>query len=122
MTTVRKTLAELRARPPKLSPAKARAFDAITDADIERAAAEDPDAALLDDEQLDRMAASRLVRQTRERTGLSQNQFAKRFHIHPSRVKDWEQGRYRPDAMARAYLKIIREAPDMVLKLLDAPK
>lgn len=118
MTIVRRSLADLKANPPKLTQEERKRLEALTDADIEKAATEDSDAAILSDAQLDRMVVSRMVRQTREATGLSQTQFAKQFRIHPSRVRDWEQGRFQPDAMAQAYLKVIRSKPTVVRTVL----
>jgi putative transcriptional regulator len=49
---------------------------------------------------------------------LSQEQFAATFDIPIGTVRDWEQGRYEPDAAARAYLKVIARAPDTVRRAL----
>jgi putative transcriptional regulator len=58
------------------------------------------------------------VRAVRRRIGLSQAAFARRFGINPRTVQDWEQGRYRPDPMARALLTIIAREPEAVRRAL----
>lgn len=44
------------------------------------------------------------VRLIRERLGLTQSEFAGRYQFSIARIRDWEQGRSRPDAAMRAYL------------------
>ena len=56
----------------------------------------------------------------RKRLGLSQDKFAKRFHLPPASVRDWEQGRRVPDAAARSLLRIIDYAPETVERALAA--
>jgi putative transcriptional regulator len=58
------------------------------------------------------------VRTVRRRIGLSQAAFARCFGINPRTVQDWEQGRYRPDPMARALLTIIAREPEAVRRAL----
>jgi len=92
------------------------AQDALTDADIARQVAENPDAApLLSDEE----AATALVRGVRKRLGLSQAAFAARYRIPVGTLRDWEQGRKRPDAPALAYLRVIAREPAMVARVLS---
>ncbi|HEY1962131.1 MAG TPA: hypothetical protein VGG69_06925 [Rhizomicrobium sp.] len=54
----------------------------------------------------------------RRRLRLSQGAFADLFGIPLGTVKDWEQGRRRPDAPARAYLRVIARDPDAVRQAL----
>jgi len=54
----------------------------------------------------------------RRRLRLSQGAFALVFGIPLATVKDWEQGRRRPDAPARAYLRVIAGNPEAVRKAL----
>ena len=95
--------------------------DAMTDEDIARAVAEDPDAApLLTDEQL---AAARTVRPvdiaaTRRRLGLSQTEFAAWFGISPGTLRNWEQGRRVPEGPARVLLRVIEREPEAVRRAL----
>jgi len=43
------------------------------------------------------------VKALRRKLHLSQDQFALRYHFTPARVRDWEQGRSKPDGAVRAY-------------------
>ena len=60
------------------------------------------------------------VRAIRRKTGLSQAAFAARFGINRRTLQDWEQGRFRPDSMARALLTIVAREPKAVLRALGA--
>jgi putative transcriptional regulator len=59
------------------------------------------------------------VREIREKTGLSQPQFAARFAISPRTLQEWEQGRTVPDSAVRAYLTVISRNPQAVRKALS---
>ncbi len=67
-----------------------------------------------------RETAATMVRAVRKRLGLSQAQFAARFHLPVGTLRDWEQNRRRPDAPARAYLRVIAREPDLVARALAA--
>ena len=54
--------------------------------------------------------------------GLSQEEFAARFHIPLGTLRDWEQGRKEPDAAARAYLVVIGRNPEAVREALSPPR
>jgi len=58
------------------------------------------------------------VKAIRERMGLSQSLFANRFGLSVYALRNWEQGKRQPDPAARAYLKVIDKAPDIVTKVL----
>ena len=60
------------------------------------------------------------VKISRRALGLSQEEFAARFHIPVGTLRDWEQGRKDPDAAARAYLVVIGKNPEAVAKALGA--
>ena len=108
------------ARPPKLSEKTRARLDAMTDAEITRAAGDDPENPPLTDEELDRMSAARIAKAARGATGLSQARFAAAFRIKVSRLRDVEQGRFRsPDSALVAYLTVIRRNPDVVKRALD---
>lgn len=51
------------------------------------------------------------VREIRDRLGLTQEQFAMRFAIDLGTLRNWEQGRYQPEATANAYLRVIARMP-----------
>jgi putative transcriptional regulator len=54
------------------------------------------------------------VHAIREKSGLSQSQFAERYGFNPRTLQDWEQGRSRPDSAVRAYLTVIDRNPSAV--------
>jgi putative transcriptional regulator len=58
------------------------------------------------------------VRAIRQQMGLSQSSFANRFGLSVYTLRNWEQGKRQPDPAARAYLKVIEKAPDMVSRVL----
>jgi len=79
----------------------------------------DPDNPPSTDEELARGVFAREVRRTREKLGLSQNGFAKRYGVNLRRLQDWEQGRSAPDTAILAYLKVIAREPEMVRSILE---
>jgi putative transcriptional regulator len=88
-------------------------------ADERRAAAlADPDAKPLAPADFTRMKRTPQVRIIRRALGLSQEEFATRFHIPLGTLRDWEQGRKAPDAAARAYLVVIGRNPSAVAEAL----
>lgn len=54
------------------------------------------------------------VRALRRKLGLSQSAFAAKFGFQPATVKNWEQGRTRPDGPARVLLAVIAHHPEAV--------
>ena len=80
----------------------------------------DPDARPMTNEEWARAPRVPQVSIIRRALKLSQEQFAATFHIPLGTVRDWEQGRYEPDAAARAYLRVIARAPGTVRKVLAA--
>ena len=60
------------------------------------------------------------VRALRRKFGLTQDDFAHRFGFTPARVRDWEQGRSKPDGAVRAYLMVIAREPKAVERALAA--
>lgn len=54
----------------------------------------------------------------RRTLGLTQEEFAARYHIPLGTLRDWEQGRSVPDAPARAYLTVIAKEPERVAEAL----
>ncbi len=50
----------------------------------------------------------------RKRMGLTQAAFAAKFGFHPATLRNWEQGRTRPDGPARVLLAVIARHPDAV--------
>jgi len=54
------------------------------------------------------------VRAVRRRLGLSQSAFASKFGSQPATLKNWEQGRLRPDGPARVLLTVMARHPEAV--------
>ena len=58
------------------------------------------------------------VKAIRQGLGLSQASFSARFGLSLHTLRNWEQGKRTPDPAARAYLKVIEKAPDVVTEIL----
>jgi len=88
---------------------------AMTEEEIERDLASDPDAAppMSDVE----VTAAR-VRWVRKSTGLTQESLAARSRIPLGTVRDWEQGKKQPDSAARTLLRVIEKDPEAVIQAL----
>lgn len=93
-------------------------LDAMTDADIEAAALNDPDAQPLTDADFQRMERTPQIKVIRRALGLNQDEFALRYQIPVGTLRDWEQRRSKPDQAAQAYLKVIARDPEFVRSAL----
>lgn len=62
------------------------------------------------------------VRKLRNRMGLSQTQFATKFGFPPATLRNWEQGRVRPDTPTRVLLAVIAKHPESVEDVLSNPR
>jgi putative transcriptional regulator len=60
------------------------------------------------------------VRSIRRSLGLNQAEFAARYGFGLARLRDWEQGRSRPDGAVRAYLLVIQRDHRAVDRALSA--
>jgi len=110
------------AKPADLSEDWSR-FDAKTAEERRTAALSDPDAQPLTEADFTRMKRTPQAKIIRRALGMSQEEFATRFHIPIGTLRDWEQGRKDPDAAARAYLMVIGRNPEAVSEALrPAPK
>jgi putative transcriptional regulator len=58
------------------------------------------------------------VRKIREKSGLSQSQFARMLRVSPKTLQNWEQKRRQPNGPAIALLKVVDRNPEIVLKTL----
>jgi putative transcriptional regulator len=97
-------------------------FDAMSQAQRHQAALNDPDAQPLSEDDLSRMKRTPQAKIIRRALGLSQEDFAARYHIPLGTLRDWEQGRVEPDQAARAYLVVIAREPDTVREALKTPR
>lgn len=91
----------------------------MTDEEVEAAALSDPDAQPMTDEELAQCFRPGMLREVRERLGLSEQDFASRFRIDPETLRAWEESRAFPEALARAYLRVIERNPQAVLAALE---
>lgn len=58
------------------------------------------------------------VAAARQRTGLSQAQFAKALHISARTLQEWEQGRRQPSGAAQALIQIAMRHPEVIAENL----
>jgi putative transcriptional regulator len=96
----------------------------MTDEDIARQIAEDPDVAPDMSEALARGEFTRLYPVNlfgiRKRMGLSQEAFARRFGLDPAALTDWEAMGGVPDEAIRTYMRVIEREPEAVAGAVDA--
>jgi putative transcriptional regulator len=111
-----------RGAPFELSEKDRKRLKEVSGAKAEALALADPDNPPVGERRLNRMALAREVRVIREKIGLSQPQFAARFHIGLARLRDFEQARSEPDFIVRVFLRMIFEDPskaDRLVKLVE---
>lgn len=58
------------------------------------------------------------VRAARRKLGMSQDRFARSFGVSAATVRNWEQGRRRPEGPARVLLAVIDREPEAVRRAL----
>lgn len=87
---------------------------------IEAAARRDLDNPPLTDADFAKMQRVPRTKTMRRAMGLTQEEFAERFHIPLGTLRDWEQGRAAPDQPARCYLKVIALDAGAVVRALAA--
>ncbi|QFY88485.1 helix-turn-helix domain-containing protein [Magnetovirga frankeli] len=58
-----------------------------------------------------------LVRQAREKTGLTQSAFAERIATPVATLRDWEQGRFTPPGAVTCLLRLIIKHPELTREL-----
>src|SRR5271166_603083 len=90
-----------------------KAIDAVTDADIARQIASNPDAA-------PDMATEINVREIRRSAGMTQAEFAAAYHFSVRTVQEWERGAKRPSGPARTLLRAIKADPEGLRRALAA--
>ena len=60
------------------------------------------------------------IKEIRNKLNKSQNEFALMIGVSVSTLRNWEQGRRKPEGPARALLKVASQNPDTVSKALEA--
>ena len=93
-------------------------FDAMSADERHGAAMEDRDSQPLAPEDLSRMRRTPSVRIIRRALGWSEEQFARVFRIPEPMLRDWENGRAKPNEAIEAYLQVIAALPDVVAQTL----
>ena len=93
----------------------------MTPSAVERAALADPGALpLTTAADLKRMKRTPRIKVIRRALGLTQGEFAARYHIPLGTLRDWEQGRAAPDQPTQAYLTVIARSPEGVQQALES--
>ena len=89
----------------------------MTEAEKHEAALSDPDAQPTPSGRpARRIARAKFIR---HKLGMSQEDFARRFHIPPGLLRDWEHHLAEPDAAMLAYLQVIEREPAAVERALS---
>jgi putative transcriptional regulator len=96
------------------------AVDKLTDDEIHAAALSDPDAQPATPEQLARARRTVNVQLIREKFGLSQEQFARRFGLRLEMLRGWEDRTLTPDPAAVTLLRVIWAEPEAVRRVVAA--
>src|SRR5215472_10163134 len=89
-----------------------RPMGKMSEAEVEAAAAADPDARPMTPEELRTARRVPRVKTLRRALGLTQQEFATRYQIPLGTLRDREQGRTEPNQPARAYLTVIANDPE----------
>ncbi len=111
MAIVRQSLREIRASRPTVDRSK---IAATTEADIEKHAAEDN----TETDDLSGFEPAILPQAIRRQLNMSQAQFADALRIPLATLRNWEQGRVKPDPAARSLLLIVARNPEASLAAL----
>lgn len=62
------------------------------------------------------------IQSVRERSGLSQAQFARLLNVSVRTLQNWEQARREPTGPAKALLRIVEKEPAAALRALQADR
>lgn len=91
----------------------------MTDEEIDTAAKADIDALPMTKDELETARRVPRVKTMRRALGITQEEFAARYHVPLGTLRDWEQGRTEPDQPTRAYLTVIAHDPEGVRRALQ---
>lgn len=94
----------------------------LSEEEVERRALTDPDARPLTEEDFRKLKRSPRVRIVRMALGLTQEEFAHAYGIPVATLRDWEQGRRKPDQASQTLLKLIERIPHEVRTALASDK
>lgn len=101
------------------------AVDALSDAEIDRAIAEDADTldtSALPDEGWAVVLPRPDIKAVRRKLGLTQQEFAARYGVPKRSLENWEQGRRETDAAVAVYLQLIETHPLVMAALVAEAK
>jgi len=91
----------------------------MSEAEVVAAAESDADARPMTEEGVRLARRVSRVKTMRRALGITQEEFASRYHLPLGTLRDWEQGRSEPDQPARAYLTVIARDPEGVRRALQ---
>ena len=91
----------------------------MTDEEVIAAANADTDAKPMTEDELKIARRVPRVKTMRRALGITQEEFATRYHVPLGTLRDWEQGRTQPDQPTRAYLAVIAHDPEGVRRALE---
>jgi putative transcriptional regulator len=112
--------ASYRLNPKKPPKTDWQAFDAMSEEGRHQAALSDPDCPPATKAQLARARRVPTVRALRKKLNMTQEEFARRFHLPLGTIRDWEQGAHRPDKAAQVLLTVIAKDPEAVARALES--
>ena len=115
MATVRMTAGDAKAA----GRADLDKIDATSEDDVRRHMAED---GMDPDQPFAGMRPVVSPAEVRQRTGLSQDKFAKALGIPAATLRNWEQGRTHPDQVALSFFALVADDPERAFKVLALPK
>lgn len=95
------------------------ALDRLSDQEVEDRAASDSDSPPFTAEDFSTLEQVPKIRIIRMNLGMTQEAFAEAFGLSLATVRDWEQGRSRPDQSAQSFLRVIESIPDQVRTALQ---
>ncbi len=94
-------------------------IDSMTEEEVYQNALNDPDALIEPPlSQRKDLHPTVDVKLIRAKLSMTQQEFAKTFHLSLATLRDWEQRRVRPDQAARTLLKVIERNPNAVRNAL----
>lgn len=91
----------------------------MSDKEINTEAKADVDAQPMTPDELKTVRRIPRVKTIRRALGITQEEFAARYHVPLGTLRDWEQGRTEPDQPTRAYLTVIAHDPEGVYRALQ---
>jgi putative transcriptional regulator len=91
----------------------------MSDEEVRAAAEADPDNPPLTDREIARLERVPAAKYIRQKLRMTQQEFARTYHLSLSVLRDWEQQRSQPDQAARTLLRVIERSPETVKQVLQ---